>query len=162
MNHEENMREAMKEAEQAVAKGNINMKVVEPVSVYSNIAFLLPLYFSFVNKFYALTILIGFVFVISILYHGSKPPGSVWGEQYKLLNSSQKLFFWSDIWAAIALVSLNFIIYWQKGFPNPLYLVLLILFAFLFFSAPKKVSYDFSQGVWHVMSAAITMFVILI
>ena len=137
-------------------------KISEPISVYSNIAFLLPLYFSLVNKLYAPAFLITLVLVISIVYHTSKPPGSVWGEQYKTLSSLQRLFFWTDILAAIILVSFNFFIFWQKGFPQLLYLILLILFAFVFFSAPKKVSYDFSQGAWHVIAAVITMFVIFI
>jgi hypothetical protein len=137
------------------------MKIREPFSVYSNIIFLIPLYFSFYNELYIHAVLIFLVFISSIFFHTIKPIGAVWWNDTERLTTLQKIALWKDTIFASCLVIFNLFVFWQKSFPIEFYYAMAIfLFGLGFFFSVKKEHYDFSQGIWHILVGIATIFAI--
>ena len=139
------------------------MKIKEPFSVFSNIAFLFPLYFSILEKSHLHTFLIAVVFLTSVFFHIIKPYGAVWWSDIKKLNKFQKITLWKDTIFAVALILFNLFIFWQKGFPTLFwYAVIFGLIAlYIFFFKTETEKYDFFHGIWHILSGIITLLAVI-
>ncbi len=133
------------------------MKLKEPFSVFSNLVFFIPLYFALLNNSYIQAIIIASVCVFSIIFHLIKPLGSIRKKDIKNLSNFQKLLMWLDVIMAYFLVLLNMFIFWQRGFPIEFWCAILIsIVAVFIYFAPKK-NYDFSHGIWHLLSGIIVL-----
>jgi len=133
------------------------MKIKEPFSVYSNIVFLIPLFFAILKNSYTHGFIIFLVFIFSILFHATKRVDSIWWNNTGHLTRREKIFLWTDTISACSLVLFNLFIFWQRNFPTEFYYAISILIvALIFFFFPRK-NYDFSQGIWHILAGVMTL-----
>lgn len=138
------------------------MKLKEPFSVFSNIVFLVPLYFAFINEFLLHGFLILLVFVFSTSFHATKMEGPLWWSRRVKLLGKQKFYFWADIISAVMLITYNLFVFWQNNFPKEFfYSIPLVVVGFYFFFAPKTFKYDTTQGWWHTMAGVITILAVI-
>jgi len=139
------------------------MKIREPFVVFTNLVFIIPLYFALVQQayFYAGTIFV--VFLFSSIFHITKPPGTVWPSEVYKLNKTQKLFLRVDEVLAYCLIFFNMYIFWLSNFPLYFWYAAGIGFiglVFLYF--PKQQNkYEFFHGTWHLLSGLVTLFAVL-
>ncbi|MBP6866474.1 MAG: hypothetical protein KBC12_02955 [Candidatus Pacebacteria bacterium] len=139
------------------------MKIREPFVVFTNLVFIIPLYFGLAQQAYLYAGVIFIVFVFSSIFHITKPPGTVWPSEVYKLNKRQKFFLRVDEVLAYCLVLFNLYVFWTKGFP--LYFWYAVATAFvglIFLYFPKQQNkYEFFHGTWHLLSGLFTLFAVL-
>ncbi|MFZ2150081.1 MAG: hypothetical protein WAV15_02900 [Minisyncoccia bacterium] len=139
------------------------MKLKDPFSIYSHIFFLIPLYFAIIVGAKIHAIIITALFLVSILFHGSKPKGPVWWHKTGELNIYQKVFLWTDTFVGMSLIVLNLFVFWQKGFPDAFWwaMIFAVIALFILFFKTKEQEYDFYHGTWHILASLITLLAVV-
>ncbi|MDQ3076078.1 MAG: hypothetical protein M3Q34_03035 [bacterium] len=138
------------------------MRIKEPFSVFSNLVFLVPLYFAILEESYVHAEIIALVFIFSSVFHIAKPPRIIWWYDTKGVSQNIKILLWVDTFMAVSLIYYNFYKFWQTGFPLEFWCAVFVsIFAFYFFFFPLKKNSDLSEGIWHLLGGIITLLAVL-
>ena len=116
------------------------LKIKESRAVFSNIVFLIPLYYAILANTFIHALVIFLVFIFSVLFHYSKPSGPEWWDKTTKLKLYQVVLLWLDTIVANVLIITNLYIFWQKGFPTEFsYAVIFALIGlYIYFFVTKK------------------------
>jgi len=115
--------------------------------IWSNVFFILPLFFSLYIKMWIPFILILGVTISSFLYH---------------IAEEKKFIFADSIFAWLLIISNLWVCY--LGFFKFPYFFIALLFVFCalyFYFTDNKYNRNFNHGMWHIFSSLITIFSLL-
>ncbi len=139
------------------------MKIKENYSFFSNIIFLLPLFFSIKRGYVGFSFVIFGVFILSSLFHYYKPKGPIWFDKIRRLKLFQLEFFWADIFVANILIVYNFFVFAEKGFSNEFWysMILAVVALYFYFFMTTRREYDICHAIWHIFAGIITLLAVI-
>lgn len=123
------------------------MKLINQFKVWSNIFFLLPLFFAIQNRIFWYSTVIGVMILVSLFYH----------------LSNEKKYFYRDCLVSTILMTSNFIllIFGKWLLPFSMITIFFAIIAIYFYTIQFKKNYNLNHGLWHFFSAIVCCFSIL-
>ncbi len=117
------------------------------MKLWSNLFFLIPLVVALYNHLYWYALILGTVFIISLVFHFIK---------------ENRILYYLDASLSAVLMVANFALLFmgQWSLPFSLLAVIMALLA-LFFYFRKGDNYDFNHSLWHIFSAGVCLFCLL-
>ncbi len=120
-----------------------------PISIktLSNLLFAVPLFMAVFFRLYYMIFFIGFVLIISSIYH----------------IYDEKMLSWLDTAAAFALIGSNLVLVYLSRFKSPYFYMAMVFVAisFFFYFGQNSDNYSTYHSLWHISSVIITIFCIL-
>lgn len=111
---------------------------INDLVVWSNVAFIAPLFFAISKTLYLYAVLILLVFVFSCLFHYYKE------RKFRLIDT---IFAW-------LLIGANLYSFYSKGFSNYFWVALVFVIIGFYFKSKN-------HSIWHISSAMITILAII-
>ena len=137
-----------------------NMKLKEPFSLYTNLAFLPALYFSYFKGNLPYVLILLSLFIFSTLFHLYKEEGSIDWAQAK--GKRHKVLLSIDTTLASILIFYNLFTFYLNNFPPQFWYALpFALIGLYLFIFKSKAKYDKYHGLWHILSGIVTLFAVL-
>lgn len=141
-------------------------KMSEPLSMVSNIIFLLPIFYAYSMGQVFISIMTSVVMICSALYHYAKPAGHktfefFWERNYRSRKNYPSKLFWLDIVSGYTLAAyIGYLLCKQQSEVQFVVVGVLFVCALLFLSKRVVQNHDLSHALWHVVCAVLLCVVI--
>lgn len=140
------------------------MKILEPLSLYTNSLFVIPFFVALSRHNYFGAVLVGAMTICSVLFHAYKPIGPFWWFTAVGQTDFQTIVLWLDTVFANVVILYSFYRFYQAGFPLVFWFALLIaILAFIpFWWTAQFTDYQFWHALWHVAGAIVVTLALLV
>ena len=124
--------------------------------IYTNIFLFVPLIISIKNNYASMSILLGLVFVFSVLHHTFKRPGSEWWWKTKGRNFTQTSLLTIEVLLSIVLAISSTALLLKKFEIHVVLLVLVVFIpSFILYLNTDYKKYVSYHSIWHFVVAGI-------